>query len=110
MKNTTIRISETLLDNIKLLKATTNESTYENLLSKIVKSELKKSYAYTKNGYLGVGTVVKDKDTVLVIKEVTQDKVVFNDGTSAINGSATVYNLDFLSDTISQYKGERSGT
>lgn len=96
MKNTTIRISGKLLNDIKQLKDFTGLSTYEDVLNAIVKKELRKTHAFTKDGYLPVGAVVKDKGKLLVIKSIIGDKVVFDDYSYAMNGGSTVYELSLV--------------
>jgi hypothetical protein len=43
----------------------------------------------------------------LVIKDVTDGKVIFNDNTYVINGGSTCYGLNFLADSVQDYDGER---
>jgi hypothetical protein len=108
MKNTTIRISGELLQNLKLLKAEHMAVTYEDLLMKVVRKELEKCFALTQDGYLAVGTVVKDGDEVLVIDSIDRGEVRFSDGSFALNGGRAVRKLTHLADSLQEYEGGRN--
>lgn len=105
MKNTTIRVSDGLLDDIRLLKSLKEMGTYEELLHSMVKAELRQSCAYTADGYLPVGTVVEYEGSTLVIKAIVGNKVMFEEGSWAFNGSKAVYDLKFLADSVEVYSG-----
>jgi hypothetical protein len=105
MKNTTIRVSDALLDDIRILKKHKGLSTYEELLQVMVRAELKKDHAYTADGYLSAGMVVEYEGSSLVIKSIVDNKVVFEEGSYAFNGSKAVYDLKFLADSVETYTG-----
>lgn len=105
MKNTTIRISSELLDNIKLTKSVLGGSTYEDVLAKLVKNELMKTFAYTDSGYLPVGAVVTlSNKKPLVITQVDKDRVLFSNQSSLINGSAFCRKLVLLARSVDTYE------
>lgn len=108
MSNTTIRVSNDLLNNLKLLKSTTQAKTYEEVLHTLIKQELKKSFVRTKLGRIQVGAVVNARGVLLVITEVTPERVFFDDGSYAFNGSKYTYDLELVASSIEEYAGGRA--
>lgn len=105
MKNTTIRISSSLLEEIKAVKELLGGGTYEDVLAGLVKTELMKTYAYINAGYVGVGAVVSHRGGgPLVIKTVEKGLVVFNDNSYVLNGGNTCHELVVLSDNYEDYE------
>ena len=97
MASSMIRVSEELIDDLKLLKELHKAPSYQLVIKDLVHEALKTSHAFTKEGYLPAGCVVASHDgKPLVIKGVTDGKVIFNDNTYVINGGATCYSLNFL--------------
>jgi hypothetical protein len=108
MGNTTIRVSSELLDNIKLLKDTTQVKAYEEVLQHLVKQELKKYYVRTKLGRVQAGAVVNARGVVLVITKVTPERVFFDDGSYALNGGKYTYDLELVAESVEEYAGGRT--
>lgn len=107
MKSTTIRVSESLLRDLKFLKEIRKKGTYEDVLASLIQTELRKDHAITREGYLPIGAVVKDEGNLLVIKDIQGNKVIFDDNSCAINGGQTVYELVLVSLTVENCKEGR---
>lgn len=110
MANPMMRATSRLLEDLKLLKdiRTTKgkTGTYASLVQDLVSAELRKTHANTKSGYLPVGTVVfGPNDRLLVIKDVVNGTVVFNDGTFVLNGGEACFDLLWLAASIADYAG-----
>lgn len=106
--NTTIRISSELLENLKLLKTTTQTKTYEEALRHLVKQELKKYFVRTKGGCVQAGAVVNARGVLLVITKVTPERVFFDDGSYAFNGGKYTYDLELVATSVEEYDGGRT--
>lgn len=106
--NTTIRISSDLLNNLKLLKSTTQAKTYEEVINALVKQELKKSFVRTKLGRIQAGAVVSARGTLLVITDITPERVFFDDGSYAFNGGKYTYDLELVATSVEEYDGGRA--
>ena len=99
---TNIRIEDTTLEYLRLLKDYTGDKSYDEIIRNLVRKELSKYYVRTKSGYVTEGAVVKDGDKVLVIKSVTEDRVVFDDSSYAFNGSRATWNLEILAESVEE--------
>lgn len=106
--NTTIRISSDLLNNLKLLKSTTQAKTYEEVINTLVKQELKKHFVRTKLGRIQAGAVVSARGTLLVITDITPERVFFDDGSYAFNGGKYTYDLELVATSVDEYDGGRA--
>lgn len=100
-----MRVTGKVLDNLKTLKGIIGNAPYSDIIHELVHKRLLEDAAYTKNGYLPVGTVVRDMEgTTLVIKSISDGKVIFNDYSYVLNGGGDCWNLDKLSNTVAGYK------
>ena len=104
---TTIQIKDETLEVLKLLKNSEDGKSYDEVVYELVTDKLKDSYGYTKDGYLGEGTVVRDGDVDLVIKAVKDGKIIFNDGSYVLNGSRAAWGLVKVADSVKSYDGGR---
>ena len=109
MKGKMMRVSEGLINSLKLLKNSTGSSrSYNDIMEDLVHKEIMQSMAHTSQGYMGPGTVVKDAEgNVLSIRCVTSSKVVFDDYSSIFNGGNSCMALEKLSDSVIGYDDER---
>lgn len=105
MKTSSIKISKNLLEKLKKLKEFEGVSTYEDLIESIVEEKIRKIYAITYSDYLPVGTVVEIENRVAVIKDIKQDKVIFNDGFWVFNESVACKEIKKLADSVKEFKG-----
>ena len=104
MKDKMMRVTSGVLDKLKVLKGVIGNAPYSDIIGDLVHKELLKHTAFTKDGYLPIGTVVRDMDGIdLVIKSVTQDKVIFNDFSYVINGGGACWKLTKLGDTVAEH-------
>ena len=108
MKKSMMRVSEDFLVLLRVLKDEYGAASYEGVLEDLVTSRLKETRACTAEGYLAVGTVVADRSGApLVIKEVVNGMVVFNDNSRVVNGGGFCMELSVLADTVGEYDGGR---
>jgi mannose-1-phosphate guanylyltransferase len=109
-KSSMMRVSAELVEDLKLLKLIKSckgkLGTHSSLVHNLVTAELRKTHAYTKNGYIDEGCVVRGPSgKPVVIKAVSQDTVVFNDGTYVINGGIACYAMELLADSVKEFSG-----
>lgn len=107
MEKTTIRVTPGILENLKLLKGVVGAPSYAEVIRELVHTELCKTHAFTKDGYAPIGSVVKDKGTVLVVKSIQGDRVIFDDGSYTINGGGGTWHLSILAETVESFNAER---
>lgn len=102
-----MRVSKEVLSGIKLLKSLSNfTGSQQDIVGKLVKAELKKTFVDTRYGYVGVGAVVLGPDSVtLVVSSIDEDKVTFRDGSFILNGGATSFELKLLSNSVEDFEG-----
>lgn len=103
-----IRVSESTLLCLKKLKEFNKSKSHDELIFNLLEKQLKDNYAHTQDGYLPVGAVVLDGDTVLVIKSIINGRVIFDDFSYANNGSRVIYRLRLLANSVEEYDGGRS--
>lgn len=106
--NTTIRISQSTLENLKVLKRVKGLPSYEDVIKTLAHYELCKTHVVTKGGYVPIGAVVTDGSSTLVINDIQGVKVLFSDGTQAINGSGGTWRLELLADTVENFDEEKT--
>lgn len=109
MSGSMMRVTSELQKDIKLLKevkaAKGKLGTHSDLIHDLVKTELRKTRAYTEDGYLAEGAVVLGPVfKPVVIKSIGNDKVVFSDDTYVINGGTACYNLKLLSENVEEFE------
>jgi hypothetical protein len=110
LKMSMMRVSSELVEDIKLLKLIKSFSgklgTHNNIVHSLVKAELKKTHAHTKNGYISEGSVViGPSGKPVVIDTVSKDIVTFNDKTYVINGGLACYSMELLADNVEEFGG-----
>jgi len=106
MKNTTIRVDEGLLVEIRLLKEVKMSKTYCEVLHEVVKRELMETMANCGSYYGKVGTVVSGTDgEPLVITAVDKYKVTFSNGYFVMNGGKECRSLEWLADSVDEFDG-----
>lgn len=106
----TIRIKDNTLDMMNTLRDGSDfkdYKTHDDLIHYLVKRELMDKFAYTQDGYLPVGSVVSDGDTILTISSVMNGRVVFDDMSYANNGSRVIYRLRLVAKSLEEYEGGR---
>ncbi len=103
--STTLRTSTDTLDKLKLLKSFTQAKTYDDVIKHLVKRELKQYVVHTSTGYVPRGAVVDDRGSILVITNITADRVFFDDGNSIPNGCKRSYELELMAPTVEDYEG-----
>lgn len=106
----TIRIKDDTLDMMNTLREGRDfkdHKTHNDLINHLVKLELMDKFAHTQDGYLPVGSVVSDGDTILTITSVINGRVIFDDMSYANNGSRVIYRLRLVAKSIEEYEGGR---
>jgi hypothetical protein len=110
LKMSMMRVSSELTEDIKLLKLIKSPSgklgTHNNIVHALVKAELRKTHAHTKDGYISEGSVVRGPSgKPVVIRAVNKDTVTFNDSTYVINGGTVCYSMELLADNVEEFNG-----
>jgi hypothetical protein len=107
MSSSMMRIDSEVINDIKFLKGIVgNGGSHQELIKALVKDELSKTHISTVDGYVGVGAVIKvPTGEVLVIENVTKDRISFTDGSCLINGGLISHNIRLLSEDIQNYAG-----
>lgn len=102
-----MRINSGTLEKLKLLKQFKGvKCSHQELVDALLDVELRKHCALTDNGYIQVGNVVRGPDKqVLIVSEITEDRVVFGKSGYVINGGARCKELVLLADDVSRYEG-----
>lgn len=105
-----MRVTAELVEDLKLLKEVKSAKgklgTHSSLVHNLVKAELKKTHADTRDGYLAEGSVVLGPaNKPLVIKSIRKNEVVFNNDMFVINGSVACFNLKLLAKTVEEFDG-----
>jgi len=104
MKDKMLRVTSGVIDDLKVLKGIIGSAPYSDIIEELVHEKLLENTAFTKDGYLPVGTVVKDMEgDTLVIKHVTKGKVIFNDYSAVFNGGGACLALRKLADNVSEH-------
>jgi len=97
---TMMRVKEPTLADMKVLKKVKGYKSYDELVDALVSKELIKTHASTQGGYLAIGTVVTSDDATLIITDVTNGMVYFNDGTFYVNGGGPCSRLVKFADAV----------
>jgi mannose-1-phosphate guanylyltransferase len=109
-KMSMMRVSSELVEDLKLLKLAKSSSgklgTHNNIVHSLVKAEMRKTHAHTKNGYIAEGAVVRGPSgKPVVIGKITEAEVVFTDGTYLINGGTACYDMELLAASVEEFDG-----
>lgn len=109
MKDKMIRVKGDVIESLKVLKKVFEENSYSGIIDKLIYEKLLTVAACTQDGFLLPGAVVQDLEgNVLVITDVVNGKVLFNDQSYLFNGSTACRELVKLSDNMESYTGGRT--
>ena len=86
-----------------MLKAASGESTYQDVISKLVHNELFKTHAFTKDGYAPIGAVLFNDKDYFVIKDIQGDRVLLDNGAYGINGAGGIWSLTIAAMSVEAF-------
>ena len=105
-----MRVSAELVEDLKILKEVKSlkgkVGTHSNLIHNLVRAELRKTHADTRDGFLAEGSVVLGPSgKPVVIRSVRKNEVVFNTDMFVINGSVACLDLKLLANSVEEFDG-----
>jgi hypothetical protein len=103
MSVVSIKVSDSILEDLKLLKKIKKSHSYGVLINELVHKELLKTHAFSADGYLPIGSVVKYRKNVLVITHIVDMKVIFNDHSYVLNEGGYCWELELLTNCVEDY-------
>jgi len=102
----TVRVSEQNVNLLNILKKDFDVNSYDKVLKRLTEEYLRKHYADTDKGFVSKGAVVEIEDRVVFIKDVNEDTVWFNDGSSIFNSSVACKRINVLANSVEEFEGE----